>query len=75
MIERVEDTLISCVACGLTYAVSQGRDSCGTCPLHADCTTSCCPQCGTSNINPDKSRLARWLQRVFNGEKNALPSD
>jgi Fe2+ transport system protein FeoA/rubredoxin len=59
------DTLITCVACGLTYTVSQGRDSCARCPLHEDCSTSCCPKCGTSNINPDKSRLARWLQKVL----------
>ena len=59
------DTLITCVACGLTYTVSQGRDSCARCPLHEDCSTSCCPKCGTSNINPDKSRLARWLMRAL----------
>jgi len=59
------DPVITCVACGLTYRVSQGRDSCGQCPLHKDCSTSCCPKCGTSNINPDKSRLARWVQQFF----------
>ena len=62
---QVDDALITCVACGLTYTVSQGRDSCARCPLHEDCSTSCCPKCGTSNINPDKSRLARWLQKVL----------
>ena len=59
------DPVITCVACGLTYRVSQGRDSCGQCPLHKDCSTSCCPKCGTSNINPDKSRLARWVQQLL----------
>ncbi|MHB8113012.1 MAG: FeoA family protein, partial [Bellilinea sp.] len=60
-----KDAMITCVTCGLTYSVSQGRDSCARCPLHEDCSTSCCPKCGTSNINPDKSRLARWLQRIL----------
>ncbi|MHB0989200.1 MAG: FeoA family protein [Bellilinea sp.] len=62
---QAKDALITCVTCGLTYSVSQGRDSCVRCPLHEDCSTSCCPKCGTSNINPDKSRLARWLQRIL----------
>ena len=62
---HAKDAMITCVTCGLTYSVSQGRDSCARCPLHEDCSTSCCPKCGTSNINPDKSRLARWLQRIL----------
>ncbi|MFZ3078044.1 MAG: hypothetical protein WA109_00010 [Bellilinea sp.] len=72
---EANDAMITCVACGLTYSVSQGRDSCARCPLHEDCSTSCCPKCGTSNINPDKSRLARWLQRALNGEKNAVSAE
>ena len=62
---QAKDAMITCVTCGLTYSVSQGRDSCVRCPLHEDCSTSCCPKCGTSNINPDKSRLARWLERIL----------
>ena len=62
---QAKAAMITCVTCGLTYSVSQGRDSCARCPLHEDCSTSCCPKCGTSNINPDKSRLARWLQRIL----------
>ena len=62
---QAKDAMITCVTCGLTYSVSQGRDSCARCPLHEDCSTSCCPKCGTSNINPDKSRLARWLERIL----------
>ena len=62
---EARDAMITCVTCGLTYSVSQGRDSCARCPLHEDCSTSCCPKCGTSNINPDKSRLARWLEKVL----------
>jgi len=62
---RANDPIITCVACGLTYPVSQGRDSCERCPLHTDCSTSCCPNCGTSNINPDQSRLAHWVQRIL----------
>ncbi|MHB1339589.1 MAG: hypothetical protein ACYCYG_12325 [Bellilinea sp.] len=67
----VQETVITCVACGYHYAVSEGQDTCGSCPLHEACSTSCCPKCGTNNINPDKSRLARWLQRVFDGGSNA----
>ena len=62
---QAKAAMITCVTCGLTYSVSQGRDSCARCPLHEDCSTSCCPKCGTSNINPDKSRLARWLERIL----------
>jgi Fe2+ transport system protein FeoA len=67
------DPVITCVACGLTYSVSQGRDSCDHCPLHTDCSTSCCPNCGTSNINPDQSRLARWVQRLFVRHPEPVP--
>jgi hypothetical protein len=70
-----EDAVITCAACGLVDRVSQGRETCASCPLHSDCSTSCCPRCGTSNINPQRSRLARWLQRAFNGEKEALSLD
>ncbi len=66
------DTMIECVACGLRYPISQGQDSCGHCPLHEACSTSCCPRCGTNNINPDKSRLARWLNRLFRGGSDAI---
>jgi len=66
-----QEAVISCVACGLQYRASEGRDSCGRCPLHEDCSTSCCPKCGTSNINPERSRLASWLNRVLNGGKYA----
>ena len=69
---EANDAMITCVTCGLTYSVSQGRDSCARCPLHEDCSTSCCPKCGTSNINPDKSRLARWLEKVLS---KATPAD
>lgn len=68
----LNETVISCIACGYRYPLSEGQDSCGPCPLHEDCSTSCCPKCGTNNINPDKSRLARWLQRVFNGGSHAI---
>lgn len=69
---EINETVITCVACGYRYPLSEGQDSCGTCPLHQACSTSCCPHCGTNNINPDKSRLARWLKRAFNGGSNAV---
>jgi len=68
----LNETVITCIACGYHYPLSEGQDSCGACPLHEGCSTSCCPRCGTNNINPDKSTLARWLRRVFNGGSNAV---
>lgn len=72
MMEAATDSILTCAACGHAYRVSEGRDSCGACPLHEGCSTSCCPNCGTSNINPNQSYLARWLQRIFNGGSHAV---
>jgi Fe2+ transport system protein FeoA len=52
------------MVCGLEFdpALSPG---CDNCPVHSGCTTACCPNCGATNINPQGSRLARWLEKLF----------
>ena len=68
----IEDTVITCVVCGLRFRVSEGRSTCESCPLHKACSTVCCPNCGTSNIIPERSVLARWLNRALKGDQHAL---
>lgn len=60
--------LIKCAVCGMEYDPVE-NPSCGTCPLHRGCSMTCCPQCGSSNINVHQSRLVNFTKRLFSGGK------
>lgn len=62
-------TLLTCAVCGYAFDPS-AHPSCAGCPLHKGCSMACCPNCGTSNINPAGSRLATWIKNRF-GVKHA----
>jgi hypothetical protein len=62
--------MLTCTVCGFRFDPAE-HPSCGTCPLHAGCTMACCPNCGTSNINPDASRLATWMKSILKGKNHA----
>lgn len=61
-----KSTWIACAVCGYHYDPAE-NPSCGTCPLHRGCSMSCCPNCGTSNINPVASKAASWARRLMKG--------
>lgn len=58
-------SILTCTACGFRFDPAE-HPGCASCPVHSGCATACCPNCGTSNINPSASRLARWVERLFN---------
>lgn len=56
---------IVCPMCGARFQPGE-QGPCAQCPLNRNCRVlACCPQCGYEVINPDGSRLARWLNRNF----------
>ncbi len=57
-------TTLTCSVCGFRFDPAENQ-GCAKCPIHSGCTTACCPNCGTSNINPAASGLARWVERLF----------
>ena len=66
MIER-----LTCPVCG--YAYESGPEAaCGPCPLHTDCAMACCPACGHTTINTQKSSLAQWVGRLFKTGEQAV---
>lgn len=71
------DTFITCSVCGFRFDPA-AHAGCASCPLHEGCTTACCPNCGTTNINPQASGLARWIEKVISRAgkaKHDLPAD
>lgn len=60
--------LITCPLCGYRFDPS-GRVACPTCPIHDHCNLVCCPNCGHTTIDPNQSRIARWVARFFSREK------
>lgn len=71
------DTFITCSVCGFRFDPSR-HAGCASCPMHEGCTTACCPNCGTTNINPQASGLARWIEKIIKRAGNAridLPAD
>lgn len=57
-------TEITCSMCGFRFDPEE-HPACDSCPLHSACVTACCPRCGTTNINPQRSGLARLVKRLF----------
>ena len=58
------NSTITCSVCGYRFDPSE-HAGCANCPIHEGCTTACCPNCGTTNINPSASRWAVWLDKLF----------
>ncbi len=55
---------LTCPVCGYQYE-SGPEGACGPCPLHSDCAMACCPACGHTTINTQKSRLVQWFEKLF----------
>jgi Fe2+ transport system protein FeoA len=55
---------ITCAMCGTRYD-SGGHAACKNCPLHANCSLTCCPACGYTGVDPDGSSLVRLFRPLW----------
>lgn len=67
-----EEEKITCAVCGLGFYASQHR-MCSGCPLHSKCTMSCCPNCGVTSINTNRSVLVGWVKKLLTGGSHVSP--
>lgn len=51
--------------CGHRFDPEEHK-ACGGCPLNDSCLLACCPSCGYSMVNPDRSRLVSLWTRLAN---------
>ncbi len=62
---------MKCPLCG--YEFDETELGCvAECPLSADCQMICCPHCGFQGIDPNRSMVVGWFQRLqqrLRGEK------
>jgi Fe2+ transport system protein FeoA len=75
----MKETLTTCALCGHTYAL-EAHQGCLSCPLQPDCNIICCPVCGYSDVDPNKSKALRWLRsngiiRRLRSTSRPSPSD
>jgi uncharacterized protein (DUF2225 family) len=67
---------LTCPLCAHRFDPEE-HAACSSCPLQRGCSLVCCPACGYSMINPDRSKFITWisthLQRERSKEKNDLP--
>jgi len=56
---------MTCPMCGHVYDPAAAQ-ACAACPLHRGCIMACCPACGYTAVDPNRSSLARWLAAFFN---------
>lgn len=61
---------MQCPLCSFEF---EPRSGCSTsCPFGSGCNLVCCPNCGYQGVDPERSRLAGWVQRAisrFTGPK------
>jgi Fe2+ transport system protein FeoA len=55
---------LTCPVCGYQYE-SGPEGACGPCPLHSDCAMACCPACGHTTINTEKSAVVNLFRKLF----------
>lgn len=61
---------MTCSMCGHVYDPA-GAQACAACPLHTGCAMTCCPACGYTAVDPNRSALARWFAGIFGGHTTA----
>jgi len=59
-----------CSMCGYDFDPSELACH-ASCPLGAGCMVICCPRCGYSTVDPERSRLTRRLLRMFDRKSPA----
>ena len=58
--------MLTCGMCGQTFNPAE-HAACTACPLAANCSLVCCPQCGYEMVDPGRSTLARLFKRWLPG--------
>jgi Fe2+ transport system protein FeoA len=54
--------VITCPSCGMQFDPGSTL-ACASCPLAHGCSIACCPACGWSTPDPERSSLVRLLTR------------
>ena len=64
-------TTLDCGLCGTTFdpAVHQG---CASCPMGGHCTLACCPNCGFTTIDVQRSASARFVSKLLGAPRKAV---
>lgn len=65
---------MTCSICGFRFSPEE-HPGCAACPLHEGCQTVCCPNCGTSQINPERSSIARFIQNLLTKKEHHASSN
>jgi Fe2+ transport system protein FeoA len=64
------ENAMHCTMCG--YEFERSQLTChAACPLGAACMVVCCPRCGYSTVDENRSKMSRWAQRLL--KKSAQP--
>ncbi len=53
-----------CAMCGYEFDAT-GLACHASCPLSPNCAVVCCPRCGYSTVNPQRSTFLGWVQRIL----------
>lgn len=53
-----------CTMCGYEFETTDLECHTG-CPLAAACSVICCPRCGYSTVDPSRSGVSNWFQRLL----------
>lgn len=62
-----EIATIVCPLCATAFD-SDERAACSACPLGKGCNLVCCPNCGTTMVDPRDSKVAGWMmKRIHKG--------
>lgn len=56
--------MIQCPLCGETFDGS-APSGCQSCPMGGSCTLACCPNCGYTTVDVQRSRSARLVARLL----------
>jgi hypothetical protein len=70
----IETAALTCSICGHVFDPT-GQAACSSCPLNRGCQMVCCPACGTTNIDPAQSKLARWISKMMGVKKYGTTAD
>lgn len=55
---------LSCPLCGHRFN-PQEHGSCEACVLQKDCIMVCCPACGYSTVDADRSKAVKWVSSLL----------
>ncbi len=59
-----------CPVCNYSFQ-PENTELCPACPLNRGCTGVCCPNCGYTSVDIQRSRLARWLGSLLPSQEGS----